>query len=213
MTLYMDHLSGIDLWGLVLALGNIPYRDDVAIVLHCCDRYHSLFSPVDHHVRHHRELLHRAAERLASGFLAHDPPQQLTPLSTTGIQGGFAPPIPDTLYVITHTAGSDTFSVSTQIRPHGKPQLPSPTTKEFKVEDHVEEITKLRELLRDLPPQYVGAEDLYGRNISILHATDASTFLVLHPSGSGAGFGAQRPSENQKGQFDEAVSIIQKLGA
>ena len=105
------------------------------------------------------------------------------------------------------------FTVSTELRPHGTPRLGPPKTKELKVADHVGVLAKLQDLLRDLPPQYPGAQDLYGRNISIVHATDPGAFVEFHRSGSAAGFGIPQPTEQQKGQFDEAVATIVELGA
>lgn len=79
--------------------------------------------------------------------------------------------------------------------------------------DHVETLAKLQDLLRDLPTQYPGAEDLYGRNISIVHVTEPAGFVDFHRSGSAAGHGITPPTEEQKAQFDKAVEIIEKLGA
>ena len=138
--------------------------------------------------------------------------QQLTPFSTTGIEGGFAPPTPHARYVITRTTKSDVFTVSTELRPHGTPRLGAAQTKELQVADHIGLLAKLQDLLRDLPPQYPGAQDLYGRNISIVHATNPEAFVEFHRAGSAAGFGIPQPTEAQKGQFDEAVAIIEKLG-
>ncbi|KAN0094888.1 hypothetical protein V8E55_003175 [Tylopilus felleus] len=130
-----------------------------------------------------------------------------------GIEGGFAPPTPHARYDITRTTKSDVFTVSTELRAHGTPNLGPPKKQELKVADHAESIARLQNLLRDLPTQYPGAEDLYGRNISIVHATDAGAFVNFYRSGMAAGFGIPLPTEEQRAQFDEAVTIIEKLGA
>ncbi|KAF8553478.1 hypothetical protein OG21DRAFT_1523096 [Imleria badia] len=127
------------------------------------------------------------------------------------IEGGFAPPTPHARYVIARTDKSDVFTVTTQLRAHGTAHLGAPTSQDLKVADHVESIARLQALLRDLPTQYPGAEDLYGRNISIIHATDPGAFVDLHRSGSAAGFGIPRPTEEQKVQFDEA-RLADELG-
>ena len=129
----------------------------------------------------------------------------------TGIEGGFAPPTPHARYIIARTDKSDVFTVITQLRAHGTPHLVPTKTQELKVADHAESLAKLQDLLRDLPTQYPGAEDLYGRNISIVHATDP--FVDLHRSGSAAGIGIPPPTEEQRVRFDKAVETIEKLGA
>lgn len=134
------------------------------------------------------------------------------PVSTIGIEGGFAPPTPTARYVITRATKSEVFTISTELRPHGTPRLGPAKTQELKVADHVGLIAKLQDLLRDLPPQYPGAQDLYGRNISIVHVTDPGAFVDFHRTGSAAGIGIPQPTEGQKVQFDEAVAIIEKLG-
>ncbi|KAG6380074.1 hypothetical protein JVT61DRAFT_8156 [Boletus reticuloceps] len=134
-------------------------------------------------------------------------------LFAAGIEGGFAPPTPHARYVITRTTKSDVFTVSTELRAHGTPRLGPSKTQELKVTDHAESIARLQNLLRDLPTQYPGAEDLYGRNISIIHVTDPIAFVDFHRSGAAAGHGISPPTEEQKVQFDEAVTIIEKLGA
>jgi hypothetical protein len=147
---------------------------------------------------------------------SHLPASDLTathPIFTTGIEGGFAPPTPTARYVITRATKSDVLVISTELRPHGTPRLGPAKTQELKVADHLELITKLQDLLRDLPPQYPGAQDLYGRNISIVHVTDPGAFVDFHRTGSAAGLGVPHPTEEQKVQFDEAVTIIEKLGA
>lgn len=124
-----------------------------------------------------------------------------------GIEGGFAPPIPHALYTIARSSDSDVIKITTQTRPHGTPSLLPPDTKELKVADHTDTIAKLQLLLRELPPQFPGARDLYGRNTSIVQRANPGDFL---PSGSIAGSGIQEPTEEQRVQFDEAVAIIEK---
>ncbi|KAI9569318.1 hypothetical protein HD554DRAFT_604452 [Boletus coccyginus] len=121
-----------------------------------------------------------------------------------GIKGGFAPPTPNAIYVITRSAKSDVFTLSTEIRAHGTPRLGPAKTQELKVADHVKTLARLQDLLRDLPTQYPGAEDLYGRDISIVHVTEPAGFVDLHRSGSAAGHGVLPPTEEQKAQFVEA---------
>ena len=131
----------------------------------------------------------------------------------TGIEGGFAPPTPKARYLITRAPKSGNFIISTNIRRDGTPDLVPIVERNLKVADYVKSITRLQTILRDIPVQYPGAEDLYGRNTSIVHITDSRKLADLHISGSEAGRGIARPTEEQKVLFDEAVTIIEKWGA
>ncbi|KAH0831058.1 hypothetical protein J3R83DRAFT_13581 [Lanmaoa asiatica] len=127
-----------------------------------------------------------------------------------GIEGGFAPPTPHARYIITRDTNSPTISISAQIRPAGTPILSSPRSQSFAVSDHINDIARLQQIMRDIPTQYPGAQDLYGRNTSIVDVTNTQGF---HMSGSHAGSGIPHPTEEQKALFDEAVAIIEKWGA
>ncbi|KAG8215958.1 hypothetical protein J3R82DRAFT_7939 [Butyriboletus roseoflavus] len=129
-----------------------------------------------------------------------------------GIEGGFAPSTAKARYLITRAPKSSNFIISTHIRPDGTPDLLPVVSRELKVADYVKSITRLQTVLRDLPVQHIGAEDLYGRNTSIVHVTDPRKLADLHIKGSEAGRGIPQPTEEQKVLFDEAVRIIEKWG-
>ncbi|KAG9313701.1 hypothetical protein JVU11DRAFT_6050 [Chiua virens] len=121
---------------------------------------------------------------------------------------------PNALYTITRNPSSDTFTIAIQIRPHGKPALSTPITKTLSIADHLADLAHLQTLLSTLPTQYPGAQDLYGRNTSIVQMTEPgnpAAMAAFRALGSVAGAGVPYPTEAQKAEFDEAIETIDKL--
>ncbi|KAF8553477.1 hypothetical protein OG21DRAFT_1485384 [Imleria badia] len=128
-----------------------------------------------------------------------------TPLSMAGgIFNGSA------IQVITavHAIKSDVFTIYTKHSPQDASNF-SPSTKQvLNVADHAESIARLNELLRDLPTQFprAGAEDLYGRNASIMKVTSPGAYMDFFRDQ----WEIPRPTEEQKVKFDEAMAIMEK---
>lgn len=145
-------------------------------------------------------------------------PSHRSPITTysppplAGIEGGISISTAKARYLITRAPRSTIFIISFHERPHGKPDLIPIVQRELKVADYTKSILRLQTILRQIPTQYRGAEDIYGRNTSIVHVDDATKLADLHISGSEAGRGIPYPTEEQKVLFDEAVSIVEKWG-
>ncbi|KAF9235516.1 hypothetical protein BU15DRAFT_77921 [Melanogaster broomeanus] len=108
-----------------------------------------------------------------------------------GITGGFAPPTPSALYTLARAPESATFTVASQKRPPGTPSLQDPVIKALFVEEHATELQELQEILGSIPPQYPGAQDIYGSDTSIVYhmgegaasgyiCMDRSRVMALH---------------------------------
>ena len=69
-------------------------------------------------------------------------------------------------------------------------------------------IKTLLQLLSDLPLQYPGAADLYGRDTSIVLLANQGDYV---PSGSFAGSGIRPPTDEEKARFNAALEIIEQL--
>ncbi|KIK79128.1 hypothetical protein PAXRUDRAFT_834255 [Paxillus rubicundulus Ve08.2h10] len=130
-----------------------------------------------------------------------------------GITGGFAPPTPSALYTLTRTPENATVTVVSQIRPPGTPSLQDPVTTTFLVEENATTLKALHHILSSIPPQYPGAQDLYGFDTSIVYRTGEAVAQGVHIYGSAAGYGVTPPTEKEKGEFQQAVDIIMGLVA
>ncbi|KIJ16276.1 hypothetical protein PAXINDRAFT_155013 [Paxillus involutus ATCC 200175] len=125
-----------------------------------------------------------------------------------GITGGFAPPTPSALYTLTRAPESATVTVVSQKRPPGTPSLQDPVITTFVVEEQATELNALHLILSSIPPQYPGAQDLYGFDTSIIYRTGEAAVEGVHTYGSAAGHGVAPPTEKEKGEFQQAVNLI-----
>ncbi|KAF9224681.1 hypothetical protein BS17DRAFT_778798 [Gyrodon lividus] len=130
-----------------------------------------------------------------------------------GITGGFAPPTPSALHTLTTTPDSTTVTVTSQKRPPGTPSLQDPVTRTLPLREHATELEELQKILSAIPPQYPGAQDLYGSDTSIIYRTGEAAAQGVHPYGSAAGYGIAPPTEEEKGKFKRAIKIITDLAA
>lgn len=74
--------------------------------------------------------------------------------------------------------------------------------------DTADSLSELRAILSEIPPQYPGAQDFYGRDISII-APQNSPGIAAY--GSAAARGVQPPTEQQVGMFNRAAEIVNQL--
>ncbi|KIJ59850.1 hypothetical protein HYDPIDRAFT_170550 [Hydnomerulius pinastri MD-312] len=130
-----------------------------------------------------------------------------------GITGGFAPPTPNALYRLVKEAESSTITVVSQVRPLGTPSLQDAVIKSISLDDHSAEIEELQGILTAIPPQYPGAADLYGLDISIIYDTKEFVASGASQYGSAAGLGVAPPTEEEKAKFQRAIDIIKGLAA
>ncbi|KAG6864515.1 hypothetical protein C0991_009002, partial [Blastosporella zonata] len=125
------------------------------------------------------------------------------------IAGGFAPPIPDAIYTIDKASDTSQLFVQSQIRPDGTPDLQLAPSQSLSAEDHDVLITKLHNILKDLPTeQPPGSQDIYGLNTSIAWMSDDLEWYNGGPAGCGGGESFVQPTEEQKANFKTAVDII-----
>jgi len=100
--------------------------------------------------------------------------------------------------------------VSSKIRPEGEEYFLKPTMmRKHNIADHSDSIVRFQQLMAELPTQYCGVEDLYGRDTSIVQVTDYMRLADLDLSGPNAPK-VPHPTEEQKVLFDEAVAIVEK---
>ena len=100
--------------------------------------------------------------------------------------------------------------ITTKVRPEGADYLKPVIIRKLNIADHLEPITRFQQIMAEIPTQYIGVEDLYGRDTSIVQVTDYTRLADCCLSGSNAPKGIPHPTEEQKVKFDEAVAIIEK---
>lgn len=99
--------------------------------------------------------------------------------------------------------------ISTKVRREGD-DYPKPSImRKLNIADHRESILRFQQIMAEIPTQYCGVEDVYGRDTSIVHGTDYTRMAELHLSGSHAPK-VPHPTEEQKVLFDEAAAIVEK---
>lgn len=133
--------------------------------------------------------------------------------SSTGIVGGFAPPIPDAIYSLSKSSDQPHLLVTAAVRPDGTPEVQEAAPKQL---DHGEDISKLVEelvtILKDLPTeQPPGSQDIYGLNTSIVFGSDELQWVNGGPEGCSGGTSTVQPTEEQKEQFKRAVEIVEQI--
>ena len=130
----------------------------------------------------------------------------------TGIAGGFAPPTPDAVHVITKESENASLTVASQVRPHGTRALLEPASKSLHADDSHSLVVELHGILKDLPTeQPPGSEDIYGMNTSIMWADDTLQWQNGGPQGCGGGTSMVQPTEEQKEKFKRAIAIVDEL--
>lgn len=90
-------------------------------------------------------------------------------------------------------------------------KLDPTVNRSLKVSDQAKSIARFQQLMSEIPTQYTGVEDLYGRDTSVVQVTDPRRSMELHLSGDEAPK-VPRPTEEQKVKFDEVVRIVENWG-
>jgi len=117
--------------------------------------------------------------------------------------------IPDEFHFIL-TKGISQTRQSIAVRRHIKSDVFTVSAVELKVADHIDSIARFLALLGDFPKLFLnplgGTQDLYGRDASIMQVTSREEMIDAIRDQ----WEIPPPSEEQKAQFDEVVSIIDK---
>ncbi|KAF4465080.1 hypothetical protein FALBO_8083 [Fusarium albosuccineum] len=126
-----------------------------------------------------------------------------------GITGGFAPPTPSLILIIS-ADGSDTLKILEQ-RP-GDTDKPEKTVATADYEGLIDE---LRGILKELPTeQPPGSEDIYGLDTGIAWAgndDDGWVWTNGGPQGCVGGESFVQASADQKAQFARAADIVYEI--
>ncbi|KAN0094877.1 hypothetical protein V8E55_003164 [Tylopilus felleus] len=130
-----------------------------------------------------------------------------------GIAPGIPSPEPRALYLVSRAPRSPQFVISTKLRPEGDTRLKPYVYRQLKVVAHAQAIVRFLTIMSEIPTQYGGVEDVYGRDTSLVHCTEYARMGDLHLAGDKAPKGIPRPTEAQKVLFDEAVAIVENWGA
>ncbi|KAI6144981.1 hypothetical protein BKA82DRAFT_4169049 [Pisolithus tinctorius] len=129
-----------------------------------------------------------------------------------GITGGFAPPTPEALHMLAVSEDSTELTITSQIRPFGTPTLQPAVTTTLAIDDgDVMLLAELKDILSSIPPQYPGAQDCYGRDISIVAIQDSvQAAMGGVPYGSVADNACQ-PTAEHVAKFNRAARIVMEL--
>lgn len=127
--------------------------------------------------------------------------------------GGFAPPTPDAVHVITKESENTSLNIASQVRPHGTASLLDPASNSLHAEDTTNSLVdELHAILKELPTeQPPGSEDIYGMNTSIMWGDDTLQWQNGGPQGCGGGSSMVQVTEEQKNKFKRAVAIVDEL--
>jgi len=131
-----------------------------------------------------------------------------------GIRGGFAPPTPNEVHVITRMSGTPTtLLVRSDVRKKGEPELSSLAPKDVQLAgDKEAQIEELHKILKSLPTeQPPGSQDIYDMDTQIAWGSDDLEWCNGGPQGCGGGESSVQPTEAQKAQFSKAVEIVKGL--
>ena len=130
----------------------------------------------------------------------------------SGIAGGFAPPTPDAVHVITKDSENASVNVASQVRPPGTRTLLDPALKSLHVDDSHSLVDELHGILKELPTeQPPGSQDIYGMNTSIVWADDSLQWQNGGPQGCGGGTSMVQATQEQKVKFERAIEIVDEL--
>jgi hypothetical protein len=141
----------------------------------------------------------------------------LTVYSRAGITGGFAPPTPSEIHVLTASPQKpNILAVDSQLREDGTPNLQSVNAvpKEVSIADasNLGLVDELEGILKTIPmerPQ--GSEDIYGMDTSIMWGSQGFEWINGGPSGCTGGQSEVQATEEDKAKFRRAVEIVKEL--
>lgn len=72
-------------------------------------------------------------------------------------------------------------------------------------------VAELESILKELPMDPSGSEDIYGMDIGITFMSNNLEWMNSAPQGCSPGFSTVQVSEEQKAKFRRAVEIVQGL--
>jgi len=132
----------------------------------------------------------------------------------SGITGGFAPPVPNAIYTITQPLNKNTLTISSIVRPDGKPDLQEAAPKSISSEDEhtASLVDELYNILKVIPTEYPpGSQDIYGLDTSIAWGSEDLEWINGGPGGCGGGTSTVQPTQEDKVKFKRAVEIVNEL--
>ncbi|KAG8999015.1 hypothetical protein FRB94_006483 [Tulasnella sp. JGI-2019a] len=130
-----------------------------------------------------------------------------------GIQGGFAPPTPNEIHMLTRSSDSPTtILIQSEVRKPGEPSLSGLAPKSLALGDKEAQIAELHNILKRLPTeQPPGSQDIYGLDTQIVWGSDDLEWMNGSPAGCGGGVSEVQPTEEEKALFKKAVEIVKGL--
>ncbi|KAF9516093.1 hypothetical protein BS47DRAFT_1292973 [Hydnum rufescens UP504] len=144
-------------------------------------------------------------------------PQQFSIRYQHGITGGFAPPTPNLIHILSRTIDApDKVMVMSQTRLDGTPSLSPAKTKSLDVTTERTEgmVNELQKILEELPFEIPtgSTPDVYGMDQSIMLIVDNNVVWAnAGPQGCSPGPSGIQPTAEHQKRFREAVVIIEKL--
>ncbi|QRW13115.1 hypothetical protein RhiLY_12114 [Ceratobasidium sp. AG-Ba] len=140
-------------------------------------------------------------------------PQEFYVRLQHGITGGFAPPTPNAIHMLSRSSDLPSkLFVQSQVRPSGESSLAPFGEKELSVDEHDHLVTELHSILKELPTeQPPGSEDIYGMDTSIMWGSEDLEWKNGGPQGCGGGQSEVQPTDEQKAKFKRAVDIVTEL--
>ncbi|KAF8589126.1 hypothetical protein K439DRAFT_1383746 [Ramaria rubella] len=141
------------------------------------------------------------------------PPSEFYVRLQHGIAGGFAPPTPSAVHVLSRAKDSPAYiTITSAVRPDGTASLNEAAPKKIAVEHHTSLIEELHSILNGLPTEFPpGSEDIYGLDTSIAWGSDDLQWHNGGPAGCGGGNSNKQASAEDKKKFKRAVEIVNEL--
>lgn len=130
-----------------------------------------------------------------------------------GITGGFAPPIPTAVYTVTASPKVPHIYVTSGTRNDGTPSLQDASPKTLASDDAETTalVGELHGILKTLPTEDPGCEDLYGMDTSIFWGSEDLQWKNGASGGCGSTKSKKEATDEEKKKFGRAVEIVHKL--
>ncbi|KAG8892038.1 hypothetical protein FRB99_003153 [Tulasnella sp. 403] len=153
------------------------------------------------------------------------PPDEFSLRIQHGIVGGFAPPTPDAIHILSRIPDDPSnILIQSAVRPSGQPELQQAAPQalaafsdSFTADDSSPKngnarIAELISILSSIPTeQPPGSEDIYGMNTGIAFQCGDFVWMNGGPQGCSGGVSEVQPTEEDKAKFRRAVEIVQGL--
>jgi len=146
------------------------------------------------------------------------PPSEFFVRLQKGITGGFAPPTPSEIHVLTlSTDRPNLLAVDSHHRADGTPSLQAVNSEPKTVslsddQTTLDLIEELHGILKTLPTESPpGSQDIYGQDISIAWGSQDLEWCNGGPSGVTGRPSTVQATAEEKAQFGRAVEIIRHL--